>query len=563
MPIPPVSDSAPVGPTPASAVPDDAPAAPAPAPAVPESAPAAPPPLRPVSEGTPAPRTPADERAGFTLPTSALPAGMAQGPIVAVRPAASSARGLGSGEVVALVALYTAVLLVAGFVLGSGARPEWSIGSFQALLVGQLFAGAVVLALGLRWAGFAFGEACPIALPDLRLLPGLVLAGLGVGFLLGEVNRSTQALEIFREQVQPFLGQKAGAIAGGISVVLVAPIVEELVFRGLLLRGVLRRHSPVVAASVTAVVFALYHLDPWQAAAALPVGLGLAWLTIASGSIVPAILVHILMNATALVDAPLVALLGYGPLELATLMHLPPVLLLLAAAAAAVGCVLLWRMLAATRTRSAPPRGVPPAPEIIRVSVTLLAAFVLVVVASRQLRRLPSAPLPADEACYRAGIPAAVAATLFPGDTAAMPRLRLTRVAYALGLQARPRYLVLPFEPAAAAAQHRSGRLTYWTPAADGVVIVGRVRGARTIYFLLTRQGANLSGEITSSRDPRLAAGLLGDAIFVNTSCAPDPPAPPAAAADDAAGELPAFEPAATETPAAPAPPANTTTTGL
>jgi uncharacterized protein len=49
-----------------------------------------------------------------------------------------------------------------------------------------------------------------------------------------------------------------------IGVVLVAPVAEELLFRGALLRALLRRTSPPVANFVTALVFALVHVigDP-------------------------------------------------------------------------------------------------------------------------------------------------------------------------------------------------------------------------------------------------------------------------------------------------------------
>ncbi len=525
MPIPPVSDSAPTGPAPAEPVPDRAPPKPAPAEPVSDSAPARAP-AEPVPDAVEAPpRIVAPPRIG------ALPIGVAAPPRPVVH---SAARGLGSGEVLGLVALYTAVLVVHGLVLGSGAPIGWSVGPFQAMLIGQILAGALVLGLGLRWSGLTFADACPTALPAPGALPALVLAGLGLGLLLCEITRSAPGWVLFDPGLLPFVGPKAGVVAGGLSVIVVAPVLEELVFRGLLLHGLRRRHSPTFAATASAIVFALYHLDPWQMAAAFGLGLGLAWLTLGTRSVLPAILVHALINATGLVDSPLVPLLGYGPLELATMMHLPATVLLLAGAAAIVGCVLLWRGLPSWKSGKATspaPLAAPP-PEILRVAITIAAAFALLAVAQRELRRLPTPTPPPDEGCYRAGIPSAVAAALFPGDTAAMPRIRLTRAPYLVGLQVRPKYLALPFDSATADAARRTGRVMYWTPAADGLVILGRLPTGRTIFLLLTRQSANLAGEITYSRDAAAAGSLLGDAIFLTVSCTGEEP-PPAVPTDE------------------------------
>jgi membrane protease YdiL (CAAX protease family) len=54
---------------------------------------------------------------------------------------------------------------------------------------------------------------------------------------------------------------------------LIAPVCEELLFRGLLLRSLQRRFSPVIAVAVSALVFALAHpaLDPtWGTFAIVP-----------------------------------------------------------------------------------------------------------------------------------------------------------------------------------------------------------------------------------------------------------------------------------------------------
>lgn len=64
----------------------------------------------------------------------------------------------------------------------------------------------------------------------------------------------------------------AGALAAALSVAIAAPIAEELLFRGLVLRSLQRRYRPAVAIAVTSVIFAVVHplLDPKAILAVVP-----------------------------------------------------------------------------------------------------------------------------------------------------------------------------------------------------------------------------------------------------------------------------------------------------
>jgi len=88
---------------------------------------------------------------------------------------------------------------------------------------------------------------------------------------------------------------------------LCAPFQEELIFRGLLQTALARNRSAAAATSAragigavagTAILFALVHLavGPWTAAAALILGVLAGELRLRSGSVLPAVIVHILFN---------------------------------------------------------------------------------------------------------------------------------------------------------------------------------------------------------------------------------------------------------------------------
>lgn len=81
-----------------------------------------------------------------------------------------------------------------------------------------------------------------------------------------------------------------------LSVVLLGPITEELLFRGLVLRFFLRTGHTALAILLSSLLFGLWHMEPVQVVYTFFIGLGLAQITVHTGSLRGAILVHILNN---------------------------------------------------------------------------------------------------------------------------------------------------------------------------------------------------------------------------------------------------------------------------
>ena len=79
--------------------------------------------------------------------------------------------------------------------------------------------------------------------------------------------------------------------------VVVAPVTEEFLFRGLILHGFLRNYSRRKALLVSALLFALFHLNPWQFAVAFVMGVVLGWWLIEAGSLLPCLFGHALANS--------------------------------------------------------------------------------------------------------------------------------------------------------------------------------------------------------------------------------------------------------------------------
>jgi membrane protease YdiL (CAAX protease family) len=80
----------------------------------------------------------------------------------------------------------------------------------------------------------------------------------------------------------------------------VAPFAEEVVFRGVSFRGLRRRLGFFPAAACSAALFSLAHLDLQHGLQLFVVGIVLAWTVERSGSILPGILLHAVINLTSL-----------------------------------------------------------------------------------------------------------------------------------------------------------------------------------------------------------------------------------------------------------------------
>jgi glutamate-5-semialdehyde dehydrogenase len=83
--------------------------------------------------------------------------------------------------------------------------------------------------------------------------------------------------------------------------VVVAPVTEELFFRGIILRRLLQGHSVRRAIGISSLLFMAIHLNPWQFPVALIIGIGLGWVYSRTASLVLCMLGHAFVNFTVLI----------------------------------------------------------------------------------------------------------------------------------------------------------------------------------------------------------------------------------------------------------------------
>ena len=84
---------------------------------------------------------------------------------------------------------------------------------------------------------------------------------------------------------------------GIISIVVMAPLVEELLFRGAIQGHLMRKWKmPYLGIVVSSLIFGVVHGNPAQIPFAFVVGMALGWMYYLTGSLVPGILMHFINN---------------------------------------------------------------------------------------------------------------------------------------------------------------------------------------------------------------------------------------------------------------------------
>ena len=83
---------------------------------------------------------------------------------------------------------------------------------------------------------------------------------------------------------------------------IIAPIAEEYLFRGLMMRKMLKWNiSPWYAIIASSIMFGLIHVNPAQIPGAIILGIVMAWMCYRTRSLIPGIIIHITNNTLCLI----------------------------------------------------------------------------------------------------------------------------------------------------------------------------------------------------------------------------------------------------------------------
>jgi len=158
----------------------------------------------------------------------------------------------------------------------------------------------LILYLGYYYSGLKFSEVFSFKLFNLLVIPSMVIAFGGLQYFLNEINIHFEKIlpppAWFMELFSRLFNSDLGVWGGILRIVIIAPIVEELIFRGVIMAGFSRIYHPVFAIFFSALLFGLFHLNPWQFPAAFALGLVLGWIRIRTGSVLACIAGHAIHN---------------------------------------------------------------------------------------------------------------------------------------------------------------------------------------------------------------------------------------------------------------------------
>ena len=99
-----------------------------------------------------------------------------------------------------------------------------------------------------------------------------------------------------------FVGMSRNVL-GAISIAIMAPLVEELLFRGAIEGHLLKQgKSPVAAILISSLIFGIVHINPAQVPFAFAIGAVFGWLYYRTGSVVPGIIGHFINNSIATIQ---------------------------------------------------------------------------------------------------------------------------------------------------------------------------------------------------------------------------------------------------------------------
>ncbi len=239
-------------------------------------------------------------------------------------------------------------LMVVGTVFVSMTRQGLPPTPLDMLMVTLMSAGVVI---GWAWdrAGLPFRELYPFdPFPLAALLP-LLLATFGASVACSEMDNalrrlapvSPEQLKSMRQSAEVMLRPAVAPVLLG---VVVAPLAEEMIFRGLILRGLLRRFRQDHAIALSALLFAVIHVDLYQVITVFFMGLFLGWVFTRTGSLWACLLAHAAANGIGWVAVNLfgLSIQGYTDLPAETALFHPPWFDALGVAALAVGGYLFW-----------------------------------------------------------------------------------------------------------------------------------------------------------------------------------------------------------------------------
>ncbi len=170
--------------------------------------------------------------------------------------------------------------------------------SLQIILINTISFGIAIF-IGYKKSNLKWNQIFSTKMPDPIILFSLTIFSIGTIIISSEIENIFRYFinvpEFFYELTND-LNDSRFMVYAFIAISIVAPITEELMFRGIILRGFLLNYSKIKSVILTAFLFAFIHLNPLQFFGAFLFGIFAAIIILNTKNLLLTIYFHSLFN---------------------------------------------------------------------------------------------------------------------------------------------------------------------------------------------------------------------------------------------------------------------------
>ena len=195
---------------------------------------------------------------------------------------------------------------------------EWLYNPVKKIVLGV---GSVLFILwyGYKKTGNPLQEVFPLKRYNPLIPILLILFFLGIQQWLTVINGFVEALlpppSWFYELFDKVFESDFGFWGAFLKVVIIAPVVEESIFRGVIMHGLMRNYREGTAIFFSGLLFALFHLNPWQFPATFVLGILLGWIMIRTQNLGLCMVGHAMNNLLVLLSITFAKQISESPLS--------------------------------------------------------------------------------------------------------------------------------------------------------------------------------------------------------------------------------------------------------
>jgi len=168
-------------------------------------------------------------------------------------------------------------------------------------LLGTQYLGMLLLVVVVaRASGRSFKGMVGLRRPPATAVMGAVLIGASAWAVVAMLSEwlvpvPRDVLDQMRKALLPGDGSRS-LLASLLLVAATPALCEEVLFRGVVLRGLATRLTPVGAIVITGLLFGMFHLNVWKLLPTALLGIVLSWVALESRSLVTSMVVHFINN---------------------------------------------------------------------------------------------------------------------------------------------------------------------------------------------------------------------------------------------------------------------------